>query len=151
MKKGSGQAPPPPRQGGGKGDLGGQPSGGDGGIMRPRVVLVSRKSSYEALIEHQGTKGQAQFFLQTRGQTLATFEEAHRRFQENLSTVLRSIPADQRRVQVEREQIDRFIFAPDDIVLVVGQDGLVPNTAKYLKGQLVIGVNSDPGMYDGVL
>ena len=37
------------------------------------------------------------------------------------------------------------------IVLIVGQDGLVPNTAKYLSGQLTIGVNPDPQLYEGVL
>ena len=31
------------------------------------------------------------------------------------------------------------------------QDGLVANTAKYLKGQRVLGVNPDPRAYDGIL
>ncbi len=43
------------------------------------------------------------------------------------------------------------LFTEDDIIVVVGQDGLVPNTAKYLDGQRVIGINPDPGAYDGVL
>ena len=37
-----------------------------------------------------------------------------------------------------------FIFGADDIVVVLGQDGLVANTLKYLDGQHVIGVNPDP-------
>ena len=36
-------------------------------------------------------------------------------------------------------------------MVVVGQDGLVPNAAKYLSGQLAIGINPDPERYDGVL
>jgi NAD kinase len=119
--------------------------------QRPRVVLVTRKTGLEALLENQGTKGQAEFFLKARGQSIATFEQGHQRFRSNLAGVQQAIPADQRRTHVEREQVERFLFAPDDIVLVVGQDGLVPNTAKYLAGQLVIGVNPDPGQYDGVL
>jgi hypothetical protein len=52
---------------------------------------------------------------------------------------------------VDRQELDRFLFAPDDVVVVVGQDGLVPNVAKYLEGQLTIGINPDPERYDGVL
>ena len=36
-------------------------------------------------------------------------------------------------------------------MVVVGQDGLVANVAKYLDGQLVLGVNPDPARHDGVL
>lgn len=40
-----------------------------------------------------------------------------------------------------RGDLDRFLFEPDDIVLALGQDGLVANVAKYLDGQPVIGSN----------
>ena len=52
---------------------------------------------------------------------------------------------------ITRLQTQRFLFAPDDLVLIVGQDGLVANVAKYLDGQHTIGVNPDPARYDGVL
>src|SRR6202035_353153 len=39
----------------------------------------------------------------------------------------------------------------DDVVVAVGQDGLVANVAKYLDGQPVLGVNPDPSLYDGIL
>lgn len=119
--------------------------------QRPRVVLITRKTLLESLLERQGTRGQAKFFLRARGQTIESFEASHERFEQNLGEVLSVIPSDQRRVHVDRDDLDRFLFAPDDIVLVVGQDGLVPNAAKYLNGQLVIGVNPDPTEYDGVL
>ncbi|WP_181809634.1 NAD(+)/NADH kinase, partial [Streptomyces shenzhenensis] len=47
--------------------------------------------------------------------------------------------------------LDRFLFAPEDVVVVVGQDGLVANVAKYLDGQPVIGIDTDPGRNPGVL
>ncbi len=50
-----------------------------------------------------------------------------------------------------RHDLDRFLFAPDDLVLIVGQDGLVANVAKYLDGQHTVGINPDPARYDGVL
>ena len=56
------------------------------------------------------------------------------------------------RVQlVDREYVSNFIFGSNDLVIVIGQDGLVANTLKYLSSQLLIGVNPDPRRWDGVL
>lgn len=56
-----------------------------------------------------------------------------------------------RQARVERGDLDRFLFAPEDVVVVVGQDGLVANVAKYLAGQPVVGIDADPGRNPGVL
>ncbi|OLT34802.1 hypothetical protein BJF79_32995 [Actinomadura sp. CNU-125] len=68
-----------------------------------------------------------------------------------MAKVAAAIPVAWRRGLVERADLDRFLFAPDDLVIVVGQDGLVANTAKYLDGQPVIGLDPDPGRNPGVL
>jgi hypothetical protein len=60
--------------------------------------------------------------------------------------VLAAIPADWRRAAVLRPELDRFLFEPDDVVVVLGQDGLVANVAKYLAGQPVVGLNLEPGV-----
>ena len=52
---------------------------------------------------------------------------------------------------MRRPDLDRFLFAPEDLVVAVGQDGLVANVAKYLDGQPVVGVNPAPDLDDGVL
>jgi NAD kinase len=117
----------------------------------PRVVVVTRSTPYEALLERHATRGQAQFFLRTRGEDIDLVEAAHRRFQHALGFVLRSIPSQWRRAQVDRRDLDRFLFEPEDIVAAVGQDGLVANVAKYLAGQAVIGLNPLPDEYDGIL
>jgi NAD kinase len=116
-----------------------------------RIVLVTRKTSLQLLLDHHGTLGQARFYLASRGQDIDAHVQAHDRFASSLATVIQAIPPDQRRVRIDREQLDRFLFAPDDIVAIVGQDGLVPNVAKYLSGQLTVGINPDPERYDGVL
>jgi hypothetical protein len=36
---------------------------------------------------------------------------------------------------VDRSHVPNFVFAADDIVVALGQDGLVANTMKYLDGQ----------------
>ncbi|WP_036958873.1 inorganic polyphosphate kinase, partial [Promicromonospora kroppenstedtii] len=65
--------------------------------------------------------------------------------------VAASVPSDWALAEVERADLDRFLFAPEDVVLVVGQDGLVANVAKYLDRQLVVGVDPEPGTNLGVL
>ncbi|HVC96602.1 MAG TPA: hypothetical protein VND64_23150 [Pirellulales bacterium] len=119
--------------------------------QRSRVVLVTRKTPLELLIERYGTLGQAAFDIRSRGQDLGRQEEIQERFQDGLNTVIEAIPPDRHRARVDRDALDRFLFAPDDLVVMIGQDGLVPNTAKYLQGQLAIGVNPDPAHYDGIL
>lgn len=52
---------------------------------------------------------------------------------------------------VDRSYLPNFIFGPDDIVVALGQDGLVANTMKYLQGQPLIGLNPEPRRWDGVL
>ncbi|WP_286166805.1 hypothetical protein [Arthrobacter sp. AQ5-05] len=43
----------------------------------------------------------------------------------------------------------RFGLTPEDIIAVVGQDGLVANAARYLAGQPVIGIDPEPGTNPG--
>ncbi|WP_331295832.1 hypothetical protein [Methylobacterium hispanicum] len=97
------------------------------------------------------TRGQAKFFLESRGQSLGEVEARHARFQAVLAEARAAVPAGWRQTLARRADLDRFLFAPEDVVVAVGQDGLVANVAKYLDGQPVIGVNPAPDLYDGVL
>lgn len=117
----------------------------------PRVVVVTRATDYQALLERHGTREQARFFLETRGQDIADVERRHRLFEEVLGEISRAVPMKWRRSRITRADLNRFVFEPEDIVTCVGQDGLVANAAKYLSGQLVVGINPDPERNDGVL
>lgn len=117
----------------------------------PRVVLVLRETEYELLLSRHATHAQAAFFLQTRGQAIDEVQQRHAAFARALQLATTSIPGRWRRTRVLRRDLARFIFEPEDIVVIVGQDGLVANTAKYLTGQPVVGINPDPARYEGVL
>ncbi|MBP0453191.1 hypothetical protein J5Y04_27145 [Kitasatospora sp. RG8] len=119
--------------------------------LAPRAVLVHRRTEYEELLAHHGTPGQAAFFLSSRGRSVAEVEHRHHRQAEALARAAAAVPLDWRRTRVERADLPRFLFEPEDVVVVVGQDGLVANVAKYLDGQPVIGVDADPGRNPGVL
>jgi NAD kinase len=117
----------------------------------PRVVIVTRASELEALLARHGTREQARFFLERRGQSLREVEHRHVRREAALAEVSRAIPIAWRRVRLGRGDLAAFVFEPEDLVVAVGQDGLVANAAKYLRGQQVLGVNPDPEVNDGVL
>lgn len=119
--------------------------------LAPRVVIVHRHTELEELTARHGTLGQVAFFLASRGRDLAELEERDQAVRTALAVVSAAIPMDWRRGRVERGDLERFLFEPDDRVVVVGQDGLVANVAKYLDGQLVIGVDPEPGRNPGVL
>lgn len=120
-------------------------------LSQPRVVVVTRASPYAQLIAQHGTREQARFFLATRGQQLDELFERHRLFERARQAVLAAIPTSWRQAAVGREDLHRFVFEPHDVVVAIGQDGLVANTAKYLDGQRVIGVDPEPGRNAGVL
>jgi NAD kinase len=117
----------------------------------PRVVIVTRPTEYSHLLQRHGTLGQARFFLERRGQSLDELLATHQRQQHALALLENGLPADWRRSRVSRDELDRFLFEPDDLIAAVGQDGLVANVAKYLHGQPVVGVNLCPERYPGVL
>ncbi len=119
--------------------------------VSPRAVVVTRPTEYEALLARHGTREQARFFLEQRGRSLAEVDARHTRVEEALQTVSRGVPLRWRRSRIDRADLDRFVFGPEDVVVVVGQDGLVANVAKYLTGQPVVGVNPDRDLFDGIL
>ena len=119
--------------------------------LAPRVVVVSRRSELDELLIRHGTIAAAAYFLRQRGRDLDEVMARHEALQAALTTVGGAVPPAWRRGMVTRDDLPRFLFAPEDVVVAVGQDGLVANVAKYLDGQPVIGVDPEPGRNPGVL
>jgi hypothetical protein len=119
--------------------------------LAPRVVVVSRRSELDELLIRHGTIAAAAYFLRQRGRDLDEVMARHEALQAALTTVGAAVPPAWRRGLVTRDDLPRFLFAPEDVVVAVGQDGLVANVAKYLDGQPVIGVDPEPGRNPGVL
>lgn len=119
--------------------------------LPPRVVVVHRRTEYEELIARHSTRQQVGFFLAQRDRTLDEVEQRHAAQHDAAKQVFAAIPLDWRRGEVERNDLNRFVFGPEDVIVAVGQDGLVANVAKYLAGQIVVGVNPEPERNPGVL
>ncbi len=116
-----------------------------------KVILVTRKTQLEELIERHGTKDQAAFLLKQRGQSIDDFANAHAIYQKSLSQLKAAIPSSIRLQTIDRSFLPNFLFGPSDLVLTLGQDGLVVNTAKYLNEQPIVAFNPDPSRIDGIL
>jgi NAD kinase len=119
--------------------------------LTPRVVFVTRESEYELLMQRHATREQGRFFLSRRGRTLESTQSQHDQLQSSHVVARACVPDTWRQASVRRADLDRFLFGSDDIIVALGQDGLVANVAKYLNGQPVIGVNPMPDLFDGIL
>ncbi len=119
--------------------------------LQPRAVVVHRLSEYDELIARHGTRQQAVFFLEARGRSLDDVVAQRDALESATKITTSAIPPDWRRAAVERADLARFVFGPEDIIVVVGQDGLVANAAKYLDGQPVVGINPEPERNPGIL
>ncbi|MTC72630.1 sugar kinase [Providencia sp. wls1914] len=116
-----------------------------------RFVLVMRKTRMQELIERFNTWSQAKFYLEHNDVEVSDYLLEHDVYQRQLiqaESVLKGIGRFQ---LLERKLLPSYQFSARDIVVVIGQDGLVANTLKYLNGHPVIAINPEPTRWDGKL
>jgi NAD kinase len=119
--------------------------------QKPRLILVSRKTRLQELIERFNTWPQAKFYLEHNHVDAGDYLREHDVYTRQLLDAERILKGHGRFQLLERGYLPDYRFSPEDIVVVVGQDGLVANTLKYLQGQPVIAVNPDPQRWEGRL
>lgn len=116
-----------------------------------KIVVVTRQTELDELVQRFNTPAQAKFYLEQSGHSFDDIQKAHDRYKRVVRSVVDAFPQDQKRQVIDRAFVPQFTFADDDLVVTIGQDGLVSNTAKYLGGQPIFAINPDPERYDGVL
>lgn len=116
-----------------------------------KIVLIVRQTRLDELVARFNTVQQAQFYVEHLGADFGDYLEEQKHYRAATLQVETSLRAFGRVQRIDRRYLGNFIFGADDIVVVLGQDGLVANTLKYLDGQHVLGVNPDPQRWDGVL
>jgi len=116
-----------------------------------KIVLVTRPTRLAELVIRFNTVSQARFYVEHQGADFSDYLREDETYHRAL-TGAEEILGQMGRVQiVDRGFLPNFVFAPEDTVVTLGQDGLVANTLKYLNGQPVVGVNPDPERWDGRL
>jgi NAD kinase len=117
----------------------------------PKVVLVTRRTRLDELVARYHTLAQAKFYIEHLGADFGDYLRESEAYAASLRGVVETLQAWGRYQILDRAHLPNFMFGPDDMVVVLGQDGLVANTLKYLNGQPLIGVNPEPSRWDGVL
>jgi NAD kinase len=120
-------------------------------LTENKIVLISRKTRLDELIARFNTEGQARFYVEHLGADFADYQREDDQYKRALQEAQRVLAELGRLQTVDRSFVPNFLFGPADTVVALGQDGLVANVLKYLDGQPVVGVNPDPGRWEGVL
>jgi NAD kinase len=120
-------------------------------MIGDRIVVVTRKTALEELVERFNTRDQARFYIEHMGGRFDEYQDAHDAYRAAVEHVREAMPRRVRSQWIDRSFLPTFDFEGANVVIVLGQDGLVVNAAKYLDDQLVVAMNPDPARIDGVL
>jgi NAD kinase len=116
-----------------------------------KIVLVTRPTRLAELVIRFNTVSQARFYIEHEGADFTDYLREDENYHRALHETQAALTQVGRVQTMDRSFLPNFVFAPDDTVVALGQDGLVANTLKYLNGQPVVGVNPDPERWDGRL
>lgn len=116
-----------------------------------KIVLITRRTRLDELIARFNTVGQARFYVEHLGADFTDYQREHELYRAAVDDATSALNNMGRLQIIDRGFLPNFIFGADDVVVALGQDGLVANTVKYLGAQPLIGVNPDPERWDGVL
>lgn len=120
-------------------------------LTENKIIIIKRKTRLEELIARYNTVSQAKFYIEHLGADFSDYVAEDENYKKVVKEAFESLNMLARIQLVDREFVPNFIFGLEDVVIVIGQDGLVANTLKYLANQLLIGVNPDPKRWEGVL
>lgn len=115
------------------------------------AIIVKNKTRLETLIDRFNTKAQAKFYIERLGGNFDDYVIEHDTFHSSLNQIQSQLSAIIKNKLIERSYLPNYIFTEKNVIVVVGQDGLVANTAKYSKGVPMVAVNPDKQRYDGIL
>lgn len=120
-------------------------------LTETKIILVVRATRLAELKAKFATNSQAKFYVNQLGGDFGEYEREDTAYQQSIIQAQHTLSELGRVQLVQRSFLPNFIFGQQDIVVALGQDGLVANTLKYLDGQPLVGVNPDPKRYDGQL
>ncbi len=119
--------------------------------MFDKIVVVTRKTRLAELGERFNTRAQARFYIERAGGNFAEYLDEDAAYQRSMEVVLRQLALGLKIQRIDRALVPTYLFAERDLIVTVGQDGLVANTARYAGAQPIVAINPDPARFDGVL
>jgi len=122
-------------------------------IQQSEQNFINLKSS-ENLKSKKSSMPNMQVRKQRQEQTNSSYDDyqlQHDTFFNSLDVIQKKISKLAKIKIIDRSFLPTYVFSENDIVIVVGQDGLVANTAKYVNNIPILGINPDPNRFDGIL
>jgi NAD kinase len=128
--------------------------------MIEKIIVVTRETALQELSNQLGTRSQAKFYIEqeAKRQTKAfsslsfdVYERADGQYHAAEEKLRAILPRETRVQWLDSKFLPQFTFGENDLVVVLGADGLVVNVAKYLSGQTILAVNPDPATIEGIL
>ena len=116
-----------------------------------KIIIVTRRTRLQELVARFNTKAQARFYIEHSGGNFSDYEMEDDEYRRSFDQLSKSLDMGLKLQVIDRDFLPTFMFMPQDIVVTLGQDGLVANAAKYVKGQPIVAVNPSPRIFDGVL
>ncbi|MDH6308928.1 NAD kinase [Dysgonomonas sp. PFB1-18] len=115
------------------------------------AIIVKNKTRLEALVERFNTKSQAKFYIERLGGNFQDYEIEDEIFHNSLNSLQSQLSKVVKHKIVDRTYLPSYLFSDKNVIVVIGQDGLVANTAKYSQARPIVAVNPDKQRYDGIL
>ena len=115
-----------------------------------RIVLVTRQTALQQLMQRHSTSSQIKFYLESRGKSFQDYQQAHDDYRKGLGVVMAAISSTIPIQLVPKEMLATYSVSEKDAIVVVGDAGLLVNAAKYVGEQPIINVNPDQKRFDDV-
>jgi hypothetical protein len=85
-----------------------------------KLVIVTRKTALEELVERFNSRDQARFFIEHMGGRFNENQAAHDAYHHALVYLRKSIPPGVRNLSIDRSYLPTFTFGESDVVVVLG-------------------------------
>jgi NAD kinase len=119
--------------------------------MYKKLVIVTRKTRLQELVERFNTRSQAKFYIEHGSGDFGDYEREDDAYSRALELLRGDLEFGVPQQLVDRSLVPTFSFQKEDLIVALGQDGLVANTAKYVGSQPIVAINPEPTRFDGVL
>jgi NAD kinase len=120
-------------------------------IERQREIVEESTHFLDAKLQESWQTNRKKRKQEKGSGEISDFKEEHDQYSQILESVQNIVAKHLKIKVVENSFLPSFMFAENDLVIVIGQDGLVANTAKYTNQLPILAINPDATRFDGAL
>jgi hypothetical protein len=102
-------------------------------LTERKIVLIRRQTRLDELLRRFNSVAQARFNIERLGADFSDYETEQQEYKMSVAGAHEILSGLGRVHQMDRSYLPNFLFGPEDIVVAVGQDGMVANTHKTFR------------------